>query len=198
MIHKMNLWDSPFQMIKSGYKTVELRLNDQKRKSIRSGDFIQFANNQTNDSIIVVVRDVQKFEDFKNLYQYYSKESMGYMTNEDANPEDMYQYYSKEKITEYGAIAIEISLIDSLSNPPTYDDFKSLIISKLKNPKGEYIELTAGDLHREIGGYPNRNHRIPVCCKVMRDIMTNRDVIINQPPKGNGATFKVRYCILDK
>ena len=115
----MNLWDSPFQMIKSRYKTIELRLNDQKRKSIRSGDFIQFANSQTNESIIVVVKDVQKFEDFESLYLNYSKESMGYKTNEDANPEDMYQYYSKERISEYGVIAIEISFIDSLSNPLT-------------------------------------------------------------------------------
>ena len=42
MIHKMNLHDEPFKKIKNGTKTVEMRLNDEKRRQIKIGDTITF------------------------------------------------------------------------------------------------------------------------------------------------------------
>lgn len=38
MLHHMKLQAEPFQKIRSGTKTVEMRLNDEKRQSIREGD----------------------------------------------------------------------------------------------------------------------------------------------------------------
>ena len=32
MIHKMNLWNDSFIAIKEGWKTIEMRLNDDKRR----------------------------------------------------------------------------------------------------------------------------------------------------------------------
>ena len=32
--HYMKLWDAPFNAIKSGCKTIEMRLNDEKRSTI--------------------------------------------------------------------------------------------------------------------------------------------------------------------
>lgn len=40
----MNLWDDSFQAIKEGWKTVEMRLNDEKRSVISAGDIIEFTN----------------------------------------------------------------------------------------------------------------------------------------------------------
>lgn len=42
MQHTMKLQPSPFERIVSGQKTVELRLYDEKRRQIRSGDTIRF------------------------------------------------------------------------------------------------------------------------------------------------------------
>ena len=42
MIHRMNLDSNPFEMIKNGTKTIELRLNDDKRRKIKVGDYIIF------------------------------------------------------------------------------------------------------------------------------------------------------------
>lgn len=39
--HIMNLTPSPFQMIREGKKTIELRLYDEKRKSISVGEVIR-------------------------------------------------------------------------------------------------------------------------------------------------------------
>lgn len=44
--HSMNLNPSPFEMIKSGRKTIELRLYDEKRQCIEVGDYITFANTE--------------------------------------------------------------------------------------------------------------------------------------------------------
>lgn len=40
MIHYMKLYNEPFQMIKKGEKTIELRLNDEKRRKLKKGDTI--------------------------------------------------------------------------------------------------------------------------------------------------------------
>ena len=44
MKHYLNLWPNPFKMIKLGIKTIEMRLNDEKRSLIKIGDFIEFEN----------------------------------------------------------------------------------------------------------------------------------------------------------
>lgn len=72
-------------------------------------------------------------------------------------------------------------------------DFKILITNKINSMKGDFIDLTSGDIHRELGGYPGNNHRIPVCCDTMRELMLVDDEVLESPPKGNGATLKIRY-----
>lgn len=55
------------------------------------------------------------------------------------------------------------------------------------------ISIHAGDLHREVGGYPGYNTRLPCCCGAMRSLMQPGDKITQSPPKGNGANFVVVY-----
>jgi 5-methylcytosine-specific restriction protein A len=55
------------------------------------------------------------------------------------------------------------------------------------------IAVNAGDLHRQVGGYPGHNHRMPMCCAAMRSAMRNGDKIIQSPPKGDGASFTIEY-----
>ena len=55
------------------------------------------------------------------------------------------------------------------------------------------VELTAGNLHRRVGGYPGNDHRMPVCCEVMRKAMGTNDEILSAPPRGDGATLTIRY-----
>jgi len=58
-----------------------------------------------------------------------------------------------------------------------------------------FIDIVSGDVHRTVGGYPGRSHRMPTVCKVMRDLSRTSDPVIQSPPKGNGATPKIRYRI---
>ena len=46
MTHNMKLNDAPFETIKNGKKTIELRLYDEKRRKIKIGDTICFKEDQ--------------------------------------------------------------------------------------------------------------------------------------------------------
>lgn len=71
-------------------------------------------------------------------------------------------------------------------------ELERLLAEGSRNGDG-YIEINAGKLHRRVGGYPGRNHVMPVCCAVMRSAMQVGDEVINQPPKGQGASVTIRY-----
>lgn len=55
------------------------------------------------------------------------------------------------------------------------------------------IEVSSGNLHRRVGGYPGNDHRMPVCCEVMRTAMRSDDIVVSEPPKGKGAALVIRY-----
>lgn len=111
MIHEMRLNNEPFNKIKEGTKTVELRLLDEKRKTLRVGDKIIFTNRTNNEKIDVLVTNLFKADSFEPIYEKYSKVAMDYNEEDDAKPEDMEEYYSKEEIKKYGCIAIEIEKV---------------------------------------------------------------------------------------
>ena len=58
-----------------------------------------------------------------------------------------------------------------------------------------HVDIRAGDLHTDIGSYPGPDHRMPVCCRVMRELMLAGDRILKQPPAGAGANLVVRYML---
>lgn len=112
--HVMNLTPAPMQEIRTGNKTIELRLNDEKRKQISVGDTIKFINTEdSNDTLRVKVVDLFLFSSFAELYDNLPLLNCGY--NEDnintASPEDMEMYYSREKQNKYGVVGIEILLL---------------------------------------------------------------------------------------
>ena len=51
----MKLNNEPFEKIKNETKTVELRLNDEKRQLLRVKDLIEFTNRNTNEKILVEI-----------------------------------------------------------------------------------------------------------------------------------------------
>jgi len=112
--HIMKLNPSPFDMIKSGKKTIELRLYDEKRQGIEVGDRITFVNTENpEETLPVEVKSLYVFESFEELYKTLPLLKCGY-TEDDihtASPKDMEAYYSKEKQQLYGVVGIEVELI---------------------------------------------------------------------------------------
>ncbi len=114
MEHDMKLRPSPFSMIRSGKKTIELRLYDEKRQMISVGDVIRFVNTKDEtDALVTEVKALHIFKSFDELYQNLPLLKCGY-TEEDVDsalPGDMEKYYSKEEQSKYGVVGIEIELL---------------------------------------------------------------------------------------
>jgi ASC-1-like (ASCH) protein len=111
MKYEMKLNDEPFKLIATGSKTIELRLNDEKRKLLKVHDLIEFTNRLTTEKMLVEVEALYKYPSFKELYKNFDKITLGYAKNEIAQPEDMEQYYSKEEQEKYGVLGIKIKKI---------------------------------------------------------------------------------------
>ena len=109
-MHHMKLHPTPFEKLKSGEKTIELRLFDGKRQKIKAGDTVTFTNTETGEQITKTVKKLHRFDSFAELYQTLPLLRCGY-TAEDvdaAHPSDMEQYYSAEEQEKYGVVGIEL------------------------------------------------------------------------------------------
>lgn len=109
----MNLNPEPFEMIRSGQKTIELRLNDEKRQKIKVGDSIEFTQTETGEKLFAEVIAMHRFDSFAKLYQELPLMKCGY-TEADiatAKPEDMNLYYTPEQQSKYGVLGVEITVI---------------------------------------------------------------------------------------
>ena len=111
MKHEMKLNNGPYMNIKNGTKTIELRLNDEKRQLLKVKDFIEFTNRDTLEKMIVEIENLYQYPSFDELYKHFDKVSMGYKEDEMADPKDMEEYYSKEEQEKYGVLGIEIRKI---------------------------------------------------------------------------------------
>ncbi|MBQ8934794.1 MAG: DUF3850 domain-containing protein [Oscillospiraceae bacterium] len=113
MTHSMQLQPSPFEMIKDGKKTIELRLFDDKRRKIQIGDTISFTNTASREIIEVKVLELLVFDSFETLYSELPLLDCGY-TEDDidaASPDDMVAYYPKEMQQKYGVVGIKVALL---------------------------------------------------------------------------------------
>ena len=78
---------------------------------------------------------------------------------------------------------------------PTAKDFQDALAQIFKEASEQglsFVVVRAGDLHRQVGGYPGYNHRMPLCCYVMKKNMQRGDVILYQPPSGQGASLTIK------
>ena len=108
MLYDMKLYKKPFDQIKQGIKTVELRLFDEKRQQIKPMDEIRFTQTETGEVLQVKVYALHIYADFEQLYKHFDKTQLGYANDEEYDYKDMYAYYSLEDIQKYGVLAIEL------------------------------------------------------------------------------------------
>lgn len=110
IVHEMKLHPSPFEEIKSGRKTFELRLFDEKRQKIKAGDDIIFTNTVHGEKMCATVKKLHLFDSFEELYKALPLLKCGYtaVDIETAHPSDMEKYYSAEEQKQYGVVGIEL------------------------------------------------------------------------------------------
>ena len=107
--HLMKLQSNPFQKIKDGTKTIELRLFDEKRQKLQLGDEIEFTNTENpDDKLLAKVVGLLRYKSFEDLYKDYSPEATGSDTKDDRKL--MRKYYSEEDEKKFGVLGIRIKI----------------------------------------------------------------------------------------
>lgn len=76
---------------------------------------------------------------------------------------------------------------------PDFDAALERILTTAAAAGQPSVVVKAGELHSEVGGYPGQDHRMPLCCKTIKDAMRPGDVILQSPRSGHGATLTVQY-----
>ncbi len=110
-MHSMHLAHEPYERMWDGRKTLELRLNDPKRREIRVGDIIRFEDTTDDTEILQAeVTELLPFPSFRELYAALPLSEMGYLPEEEktASPADMDKYYTPEEQARWGVLAIRV------------------------------------------------------------------------------------------
>lgn len=107
----MNLQPKYFDFIKDGTKRIELRLYDEKRRSIQLGDIIEFAKSD-DEKFKVEVVGLLRYSSFADLFEDFDISILAdsSMTKQELL-EVLGEFYSEEKQAEFGVIGIRIKII---------------------------------------------------------------------------------------
>lgn len=110
--HVMKLQPAPFALIKARTKTIEMRLNDEKRQAIQAGDTILFYKEpDLIESITTCVVERLPYPTFADMVRSHPPLSMGFEGSIDGyvRPE----FYSAEDEQRYGALGLRIEVMDA-------------------------------------------------------------------------------------
>lgn len=117
MIHNMSLNEGPFELIRSGKKTIEIRLFDEKRQKVHLNDIIIFTKlPDKNEKIAVEVVGLSVFASFRELLSTFDKGKFGHPSN--ITLEDQIQmqreHYAETVEKKCGVVGMHIKLLDRL------------------------------------------------------------------------------------
>ena len=98
-----------FDIVLSGTKNIECRVNDEKRRKLKIGDTLTFLRRPDDiDKIDTIIEDLVYFDTFEQLVDNYNIEQI-YL--KDYTKEDFInlikRFYSDEEISKYGVVAIK-------------------------------------------------------------------------------------------
>lgn len=110
MLHQMGIYDEYFISIKEGKKTIEVRLNDDKRRKIKVGDTVEFIRiPEKNETFRVQVTKLRKYDTFEAMYNdipFKEFDCEGWTMKEMLD--STYEIYTPEQEIKWGTIAITI------------------------------------------------------------------------------------------
>lgn len=107
----MGLLREYFKPIKEGKKKIEVRLNDEKRRKIKVGDFIEFIKVPEQDETLKVqVTKLRNYATFQAMYEdipFQDFDCEGWIMAEMV--EGTYKTYSPVQEKQWGTLAITIN-----------------------------------------------------------------------------------------
>lgn len=110
-MHRMSLQTEHYYLLKSGVKTVELRLLDDKRKLLNVGDSIEFSDaSDSQDCFNARIIALHKHPTFDVLCDSVSGKQCGFETREDLL-KVLEEFYPLSRQNDFGVVGIEIQKI---------------------------------------------------------------------------------------
>lgn len=111
MNHEMKLQPKYYDFILNGTKRIEIRLNDEKRKTIKVGDTITFYKEQLlNESFNVKIVNLYRYNNFNELFDNFD---ITLLADKSISKEELLneleKFYLKEKQEQYGVLGIEVT-----------------------------------------------------------------------------------------
>ena len=111
MRYEMHLNKLPFKQIEKGEKTLEIRLNDSKRKLMNVGDEILFTNRSNEkETLLKTIKELRIYSTFAEMANnedcVKAGFDKGYSTQDVADC--YYQFYSKQDEQNLGVVVIEL------------------------------------------------------------------------------------------
>lgn len=104
---EMKLQTKYFNLIKNGFKTIELRLCDEKRKMLQPSDIIKFSDIENAQRVLFVkIVRLHKAKTFKDLANIINIDSTGFSSSSSLIT-TMEQFYPISEQNKYGVIGIE-------------------------------------------------------------------------------------------
>ena len=79
-------------------------------------------------------------------------------------------------------------------------EFTREILARWREARAQglpHVDIRSKDVHLALGGYPGRDHRMPICCRVMVKMMDTfrGDTILHSPKSGLGSSLVIRYVL---
>ena len=109
----IHLYKDIFENVKYGTKSIEVRVNDEKRRRLKVGDKITFLLRPDDvESIDAVVEDLIYYKNFEDLVEDYTEEEL--YSSEYTKEEFLTllkKFYSDEEIDKYGTVAIRFRIL---------------------------------------------------------------------------------------
>lgn len=107
--HEMGIYKRYFDLIASGRKTTEIRVNDASRRKIQKGSLIRFRCR--DDEILTRVTRIARYRDFEEMFDHESVASVNPTATRDEQLANIRQIYPPER-EALGVVAIGIELVD--------------------------------------------------------------------------------------
>ncbi|MGH3935547.1 MAG: ASCH domain-containing protein [Pseudonocardiaceae bacterium] len=107
--HEMGIYKRYFDLIATGRKTTEIRVNDSSRKKIKEGSLIRFRCQ--GDQILTRVTRIARYTSFDEMFDHESATSVNPLATRDEQLANIRQIYPPER-EALGVLAIGIELAD--------------------------------------------------------------------------------------
>jgi ASC-1-like (ASCH) protein len=104
--HEMGIYKRYFDLIATGRKTTEIRVNDSSRKKIKEGSLIRFRCQGDQ-----VLTRVTRYDTFDEMFDHESVASVNPLATRDEQLANIRQIYPPER-EALGVVAIGIELVD--------------------------------------------------------------------------------------